>query len=192
MSIQRYPRILFIRLLWSVLRINFRLASPRSSDSIRPLKSPWKAARVRRGRGDMRTTFPRFYDPVVRYNRACPWQGALRGSAERRRKTKRYWRWSYRKGRCRNVLLTRLASRRVDRGNLELRWDLVSLFFFSSSSALGRGYCAVSFVALRQRDAFLPRLRQRQASLPRDRRNPLPSFRDDIKRVLMSIQLWSQ
>lgn len=30
-----------------------------------------------------------------------------------------------------------------------------------------------------------------QASLPRDRRNPLPSFRnDDIKRVLMSVQLW--
>lgn len=32
----------------------------------------------------------------------------------------------------------------------------------------------------------------RQASVPRDRRNPLPSFRnDDMKRVLMWVQLWS-
>ena len=38
---------------------------------------------------------------------------------------------------------------------------------------------------------FTARPFPRQASVPRDRRNPLPSFRnDDMKRVLMWVQLW--
>lgn len=85
-----------------------------------------------------------------------------------------------------SVLLTRLAPKREKPGSSSRPPSRVSFFVLPPCHPA----TSVSFVYRNGRLSFVSSVSTSGFPLPRDRRNPLPSFHDDIKRVLMSVQLW--